>query len=283
MKLFHPLFAIAALLFSAMAPAQVYDGCEPKVLQCDNCSTSTQWSSHATSNSPELPHGYSHMECSVHVVNLNTDQVKHFTVVKMQEPGLYQEWASEQSVDPAVQAEFDDFFSALNSFESSAQTITLPVQNPPVDSGYLIPYDAQARLALANYINNNHPGWDLVMGSLSGVSSVLDIAGFGFSHLLTIKVIFPDGSEGFMKVEVLGIGQSQWVPVEGTFTDADGNPIYFDADDYDGQQGTISAGGAAFLINRLSAAGWSTSTSGSGGSCSWSCSGSTCTLSCDTE
>lgn len=256
-------------------------------IQCDHCSTGQQWNSAALSKTPDIPPGYSSLECDVHAVNLNSRIVKRFMVHKYQEHQLHIQLAGVQSIDFDVELAFNDFFDKLDTYESTEQSITIPINAIPVDSAYTLPGNSQYQNAVADYITDNHPIYNGIYRLLGGSLSVIDATGLNLSRFLTIVVNFPDGSSGLFRLTVLGVGVSEWFPVESTFYDADGNRIYFDSSEYNGAQGNSNGASVPFLISRLSLGGWSLIFEGDdpfgGGSCSFSCSGDTCTINCITE
>ncbi len=180
-------------------------------------------------------------------------------------------------------AEFGLLFQAVSDFESAMHSVVIDSGDAPVDSAYQLPYSVQNQLAVHHYIEANHPVVNAIYSILGGALSTVDATGTSFAKVITIRVVFPDGSEGLFYVKVLGLGSSHWAPVEESFLDADGDQIFFDSSDYKGQQGIIGPDSAAFLIDLLTAGGWSVGVSGVG-DCSWSCdnSGDDCVLSCET-
>ncbi len=270
------------LYFLLSFPAFSTTSCD-KIAQCDFCSTDSQFQNAALNAAPSIPPGQDMLSCRVLVANLNSSQVRAYSVEKGEEPGFTYAFASVSPLTSAEGAEFSELFTKLGMWEASTQSIVIP--GTVVNSGYELAGNSFAQNAVANYIIANHNLFSQVYAAVGGSLSLVDSLGFSFSRLLTIEVIFADGSTGVFKMETIGIGNSDWVVVETAFTDADGNTIYFDAADYAGQSGSVTGSGVTFLINRLIAGGWNVSgdSSDGGGGCSWNCVGDTCTLSCSSE
>jgi len=276
-------FAISIAIYLLFSfPAFSATSCD-KITQCDFCTTDSQFQNAALTAAPSIPPGQDMLSCRVLVTNLSTSEVRAYNVEKGEEPGLTYAFASAAPLTSSESTEFNDLFNKLGLWEASTQNIVIP--DSVVGSGYELAGSSFAQNAVADYIIANHNLFSQVYAAVSGSLSLVDSLGFSFSRLLTIEVVFADGSTGVFKMETIGIGNSDWVVVETAFTDADGNTIYFDATDYAGQSGSVTGSGVTFLINRLIAGGWNVSgdSTDGGGGCSWSCVGDTCSLSCSSE
>lgn len=233
--------------------------------------------------SPNIPPGELSISCDIYVANLDSGELRKFNVIKHSEPGYYHQEAWEIAIDSELESDFGDFYNYFTQFNSSSQSVAVASSGISFESAYELVGNTQNQEELHDYIVNNHPLINGIFEITAGFFSVVDASGSNFGGLLTVLVIFPDGSEGVFNIEVIGIGISKWVPVEGTFYDDDGNEIFFEISDYDGQSGSTSGGTTGFLINRLSSGGWGVSISGSGTSCSWSCGGTACSLTCSSQ
>ena len=95
--------------------------------------------------------------------------------------------------------------------------------------------------------------------------------------MLTIKVVFPDGSSDIFQLITIGISSQEWDLIESSFYDVDGNQIIFDSADYDGASGGGGGSTIPNLIDNLSQSGWGIiyigpqPESDDSLECSWSC------------
>lgn len=274
----HGLTILGGVILALLLPITANAECL-QARQCDWCQQSQEYEMVALAENPG-PIGYGTSLCEIYVVNFSSEIVKKYNTHKTVEPGFSASFAIEQLVAQSVESTFESIFEYIEDIIAEPQDIGLPIDFP-IESGYDIPGDSSATSAVNNYILSNHPFFSGLWNTLGILYSQVDhFAGTNFGQLLSVKVHFPDGSQGIFQVEVVGQYMT-FEPVEGTFYDIQGNEIMFAPSDYAGSTGSFLSGSLASLDFLFSRMGYSVIMIDNGNhSCSWECTADKCTVTC---